>query len=647
MLPSPCSSPLVAVPALVLRVIAQHLFASDCLRLQACCRQLAQALSDEFPILPAYRHLARCIDREMSLGKIDRSDTDEWQEYYGFITAVNRFELGRSTNDWWNENPADAFLQAAIKGGAQAADGLPSHFTGLLMRDARLQSKFGNTTHQFEKVVALKMPDCQEAFLACSHVWSYLRRDERSKQLINIALALPGRSSVMVFHMDRGLDFTEVYSADRELAKALSVSRETVRTWLSTLCSSTFFTERSIWGDKNAAIHEASVLGDGDKWQVSYYLQDLLSIATALRTGISNLLSPEIAAAFNDLCRIAPGRISENVDYSETLNQSVQESSWAWQCLRRLVHDRRARRQVSQLPELYNALCVEHSDLLASEPAPPNSSLNPKAWVEANVRFTLFDDAEAERVEGGSEGQCFLVKCVVGPEPRPASFTFTAKSVDCGPFWIKCSLSFGVKYKCKEYSRTCGRFWHNLELSPAMFSSPLEKQDASGASGANSDECTDSNDNKFQDLWQRGDPHGDWGGPARFTLLMVALSLSFIDQFFKAGEPAAEIRRGLGRIAKSEQSAQAERIAASEDGDEHSSDYWTSDEEVDGEQEGLAFNNSEWAALMHYWEPDQSDSDEDDKGGVARQKPDAAMQRLAEYGAFREEQHAREMETDA
>ncbi|KAJ3131959.1 hypothetical protein HDU90_007621 [Geranomyces variabilis] len=55
------------------------------------------------------------------------------------------------------------------------------------------------------------------------------------------------------------------------------------------------------------------------------------------------------------------------------------------------------------------------------------------------------------------------------------------------------------------------------------------------------------------------------------------------------------------------------------------------------EQEGLTFNDNEWVTFMHNWGADQSDSDEED----------AAVQRLAEYVAFREEQHAREMETDA
>ncbi|KAJ3179095.1 hypothetical protein HDU87_003051 [Geranomyces variabilis] len=526
----------------------------------------------------------------MYMGKIDRSDADEWQEYYGFVTAVNNFK-GGAFNDWWNEHPADAFLQAAIEGGV-AAEGLPSQFTGLLMRDAQVDVS-DNSSHQFEKVVALKMADGQEALLGCTYDRANIRRYEDSTQRIEIAWASPGRAVVTVFRLEKELDgHAKIYSADRELAKALSVSQETAREWLSTLCS----ISKSIWDEERAHIREASALGDGAK--VSSYLQDLLSIATAMRTGSTHLLSPDTVASFNDLCRLAPGRFAQ-------IESKHIESSWAWKCLQRLVHDRRARRQITQLPELFNALCVEHADLLASEPAPLNPNMRLMAWVEDNVRFTLFDDAEAKPVEYGCRGQCLRVEGEVGPGPAPASFLLEADSILS---WhdesddITCALSFGgcfgLDYTWAEDYGTGGRFWKELMLSPAMFS----------ASGADSAESAAANVTEFQDLWKRGDPHGDWGGPARFTLLMVALSLSFADRFFKAGEPAANGCKVRGRAAKPE--------IPVNDVDEHSSESWTSDEEVDGEQEALAFSD----------EDNESESDEDNESGDS--KLNATVQRL-------------------
>ncbi|KAJ3171439.1 hypothetical protein HDU88_007518 [Geranomyces variabilis] len=639
------SSPLAAVPALVLRAIVEHLPVQDSLRLGACCRQLFQALSDVCPTVFAYRRLAQCIVREMCVGKIDRSDDDEWNEYIGFITTVERFNrthtqlkagtemsTDKKTNrdarergsdhesndtesddegshrkstdivfdvvkqpyEWWNDSPPDALLQAAIEGGAHAAEYLPMQFTGLLMRSVEAESCDGGS-NQCEKVVAFTMPDGQEALIAFFANSRYAKHGERNNWVsYRIVLALPGHTPAIVFRMDKDPEegLCDIYSADKELAKALSVSQKDIREWLAVLCETI---EGNIWKDA-ADVREASALGDGKK--ASSYMQGLLSVASAIRSGSTHELSSATVSALNDLWRVAPSRSRKRFfldsDYHDIVDQSVQGSSWPWESLLRLVHDRRARHLVCQLPELYQALCEDHRKLLALEQAPPNLSLSTTAWVEANMPFTYFDDAEPEELEELLSGQILSVECMVGPGPRPAKLVFSADSVN-GDNCVRCSLSPGVSYKRAAgdaCSSNCGRFWH-VVLSPKFFSLASKNQDAGGKGREN-----------VQTLWQSGDPRGDWGGPARFTLLMLALSLSFADRFFKINAPAAEDYK-LPTVTS--QSEKGERTEANESGDEHSSEYWTSDEEEVHEDKG---SGSELTAFEFYSQGEQYSSDE-------------------------------------
>ncbi|KAJ3151453.1 hypothetical protein HDU89_001895 [Geranomyces variabilis] len=717
------SPPLAAVPALVLRAIVEHLPVQDSLRLGACSKQLFLALSDVCPIVGAYRRLAQCIVREMCVGKIDRSDDDEWNEQGGSDHVSNDTDSDQDLTDegfhrkstdivsdvveqpyeWWNDSPPDALLQAAIEGGAHAAQGLPLQFTGLPMRNVEASSR-DDSSRQFEKVVAFTMPDGQEALIASFVSSCHSTHDEGGDVVsYRIVLALPGHTPAVVLCMDKNSveeEPCDIYSADKGLAKLLSVSQEDTREWLPVLCA----TDGDIWEDA-ADVREASALGDGKK--ASSYMQGLLSVASAIRSGSTEELSSATVGALNDLWRIAPKRSRKrsraDYDNRDIVDQSVRGSSWAWESLLRLVHDRRARRQVSQLPELYQALCEDHCELLALEQAPPNPTLSTTAWVEANMRFTYFDDAEPEELEEGLRGQILSVGCVVGPGPRSAKLVFTADSVSShqqreyrNTDHVKCSLSPGLSYKLAsedECSSNCGKFWH-VVLSPAKFSSLASKNQDAGGKGREN----------VQTLWQRGDPRGDWGGPARFTLLMLALSLSFADHFFKINAPAAE---GCKPHTVTSRSEKADKREANESGDEHSSEYWTSDEEEAHEDKG---SGSELTAFEFYSQGEQYSSDEgedseesehdsqdeqsdsgededeqsasgEDKDvgdsesarakkaadlksarakraadlkraraeGVAelKQRREAAVRWLADYAAFREAHHATAMETDS
>ncbi|KAI8591498.1 hypothetical protein BDZ88DRAFT_39648 [Geranomyces variabilis] len=349
------SSPLAAAPALVLRAIVEHLPVQDSLRLGACSRQLFLALSDVCPIVCAYRRLAQCIVREMCVGKIDRSDDDEWNEYIGFITTVERFNRthnqlkastemstdvktnrdareGRSDHEssdtefddegfhrkssdivsdvvrqpyeWWNDSPPDALLQATIEGGAHAAEFLPLQFTGLLMRSVEAESCDGGS-NQCEKVVAFTKPDGQEALIAFFANSRYAKHGERNNWVsYRIVLALPGHTPAIVFRMDKDPEegLCDIYSADKELANVLSVSQKDIREWLAALCETI---EGDIWKDA-ANIREVSALWDGKK--ASSYMQGMLSVASAIRSGSTDELSPATVSALNDLWRVAPSR---------------------------------------------------------------------------------------------------------------------------------------------------------------------------------------------------------------------------------------------------------------------------------------------------------------------------------------------------
>ncbi|KAJ3185145.1 hypothetical protein HDU87_002712 [Geranomyces variabilis] len=522
-------------------------------RLAACSKALRHRLDEEKPILPATRRLLKALDHDLRACNLVQPSGPEWEDYYRLFEGDALFH-----------SPAEA-AEAVIKGLTEAASELPSEqFAGIFhqSRDVLVPYNDGDmhlcySRLERKSVVALTLPSGVKAvfgsFITLSNSQSKEYKDQSHN--VEIVAELSGCDPCVVYHLNKPAeDGIGIYTAEAHLAQALNCPTATVRKWFHKLGQLDWSTSsESLTSD--AISNVAASLGDGPS--VSYEMSKMLNWAKAYERGDSKIFSTEMIAELRNVRQMVINQpeatLSAPVIWSLRFQPAVSAHQTKasgrspkreakdnriipWRSLLNFVTDRRARWDSRYFAKVYDLLCAETQDILSSEPAARNADAA-GAWMQNHVLFTKHDVHVRDAQQGEMPETSISTRFRVGTGHDAPSFVFhsfshfrqrysNAKShlnslqvlsAEPGMSMMRTIRRF-ADYEASDKDKECKPcFWQDLRFAHQ------------GTGYQSSDRVSQSEvEARMMDVWRRADPQGEWGGPWRFGLLVVALSMSFV-----------------------------------------------------------------------------------------------------------------------
>ncbi|KAJ3164935.1 hypothetical protein HDU88_004916 [Geranomyces variabilis] len=557
---------LASLPSLVFRQVLIYLDPGIILpRLAACARVLRHRIDEEKPILPATRRLLKALEHDLRACNLVRPSGPEWEDYYRLFEGDVLFH-----------SPAEA-AEAVIEGITSVADELPSEMARIFnqSRYVPIRSMMGyihvcDLRLERKTVVALTLASGAKAVIGSFITLDNDEYDEYDQDHhVEIVAKLSGCDPCVVYESEE--NNLVIYTAQAQLAEELNVPAASVQKWFWEVGQ--FGCSRALTCD--ARINVATRLGDGPS--VSSEMIKMVNWVDAHERGDLKICSTEMVAELRNVRRMVANQPKATTIVGMKLPPGCiapaatgyRAPPWAlkdniivpWPSLLRFVTDRRARWDSRYFVEVYDSLCAEYQDMLSSEPAARNPDAV-GAWMNDHVLFKKYNVTVSNEHMPGED---LLVQFRVGTSRNAPDFQFKSRWVFEFPrsdaakkhpcelnHWVSTLspngwatnedfvpfISFLSSDKHKESE---DRFWRDLRFAHQSVQNQavrnpfnmLELQNAINMQARSDGMGTpllskDDVEARMMDVWRRADPHGEWGGPRRFSLLVIALTMSFV-----------------------------------------------------------------------------------------------------------------------
>ncbi|KAJ3166194.1 hypothetical protein HDU88_003417 [Geranomyces variabilis] len=509
------------------------------------------------------RQLIRDLVRDLSWDTTAHKDTEErlpedaFSMYVEFLTGIRTAQENCYAIDSKLYEKAQQFSTACMWAnyfavGAVCGTHLPSGWMGVFCLPAYKSTGYDDgthyelTTHQSSVVVPLAAGDMLLGFYSLEGMLFGRRiHDDRANRYIcEISAQIPGHNPVVFYrHEKDAYADDKMYSAVKILAKTLGMEEETIRRWVF------------------VCFHKYE-LRDAPAAQNLWPGPEILHIPKAILKPATKCtgLSPVILDSMSRL------RQADRYRHTEGL----------WLPICRITQHARAASRLIALPLLYSALCIQFSEQLQMEPVA--SIIDVEAWATNTFTFKYeAGDGLVDMEDFEFEGRPLSVEFARRRNGSSAEFPTIDLSADDTPGnrEYECELKFRsprehkfhgptfLRYDCHKLDIDFDQWW--LNLSDRWWEPRFSFKD-------------ETTRTVTMDLWTRLDPDAEWGGPQRFTLMLVAMSLCFVIN--KASMVA------LGHVFAMDDhnnSSDDSDFEDSESASDHSSEFW-SDQEIEGDE---------------------------------------------------------------